>query len=112
MLQEFEGAAEWGAGGWWRSGDAGHLDSGGLTLLSRQDGALRSGVETVSPEVLEGWLAAAAQGRGLPLEALQQLTATWRPADRPRRWHLCRELAPNAAGKWERSRWRRWISEA
>ncbi|MCE2837454.1 MAG: o-succinylbenzoate--CoA ligase, partial [Cyanobium sp. 49614_E6] len=46
------------------------------------------------------------------ITALEQLTAPWRPADRPRRWHLCGELAPNAAGKWERSRWRRWLAEA
>jgi O-succinylbenzoic acid--CoA ligase len=46
------------------------------------------------------------------ITALEQLTAPWRPADRPRRWHLCGELAPNAAGKWERSRWRRWVAEA
>jgi O-succinylbenzoic acid--CoA ligase len=45
------------------------------------------------------------------ITALQQLTAPWRPADRPRRWHLCSELAPNVAGKWERSRWRRWLAE-
>lgn len=134
-----------GAGGWWRSGDAGRLDPGGLTVLGRLDGALQSGAETVFPEELEGRLVAAAQGRGLPLEAvlllgqpeaewgerllalvrpqpgadgaalitaLEQLTAPWRPADRPRRWHLCGELAPNAAGKWERSRWRRWLAEA
>jgi O-succinylbenzoic acid--CoA ligase len=116
-----------------------------LTVLGRLDGALQSGAETVFPEELEGRLVAAAQGRGLPLEAvlllgqpeaewgerllalvrpqpgadgaalitaLEQLTAPWRPADRPRRWHLCGELAPNAAGKWERSRWRRWLAEA
>jgi O-succinylbenzoic acid--CoA ligase len=116
-----------------------------LTVLGRLDGALQSGAETVFPEELEGRLVAAAEGRGLPLEAvlllgqpeaewgerllalvrprpgadgaalitaLEQLTAPWRPADRPRRWHLCGELAPNAAGKWERSRWRRWLAEA
>jgi O-succinylbenzoic acid--CoA ligase len=133
-----------GAGGWWRSGDAGRLELGGLTVLGRLDGALQSGAETVFPEELEGRLAAAAQGRGLPLEAvlllgqpewewgerllalvrpqpgadgaaliraLEEITATWRPADRPRRWRLCADLAPNAAGKWERSRWRRWFIE-
>jgi O-succinylbenzoic acid--CoA ligase len=116
-----------------------------LTVLGRLDGALQSGAETVFPEELEGRMVAAAEGRGLPLEAvlllgqpeaewgerllalvrprpgadgaaliiaLEQLTAPWRPADRPRRWHLCGELAPNAAGKWERSRWRRWLAEA
>jgi O-succinylbenzoic acid--CoA ligase len=131
--------------GWWRSGDAARLAPGGLTLLGRLDGALQSGAETVFPEDLEGRLAAAAQGRGLPLEAvlllgqpelewgerllalvrpqpgadgaaliraLEEITATWRPADRPRRWRLCGELAPNAAGKWERSRWRRWFLQA
>jgi len=54
---------------------------------------------------------AGADGPAL-IMALQAITATWRPADRPRRWHLCGELAPNAAGKWERSRWRRWLAEA
>ena len=131
--------------GWWRSGDAARLAAGGLNLLGRLDGALQSGAETVFPEELEGRLAAAAQGRGLPLEAvlllgqpelewgerllalvrpqpgadgadliraLEEITATWRPADRPRRWRLCGELAPNAAGKWERSRWRRWFLQA
>ena len=134
-----------GAGGWWRSGDAGRLELGGLTVLGRLDGALQSGAETVFPEELEGRLAAAAQGRGLPLEAalllgqpeaewgerllalvrpqpgadgaaliraLEEITATWRPADRPRRWRLCGDLAPNAAGKWERSRWRQWFLQA
>jgi O-succinylbenzoic acid--CoA ligase len=134
-----------GAGGWWRSGDAGRLDRYGLQVLGRLDGALHSGAETVFPEELESRLAAAAQGRGLPLEAvlllgqpeaewgerllalvrpqpgadgaaliagLQQLTAGWRPADRPRSWRLCGELAPNAAGKWERWRWRSWITKA
>jgi len=46
------------------------------------------------------------------IRALEEITATWRPADRPRRWRLCGELAPNAAGKWERSRWRRWWLQA
>jgi len=45
------------------------------------------------------------------IRALEEITATWRPADRPRRWRLCADLAPNAAGKWERSRWRRWFIE-
>ena len=54
---------------------------------------------------------AGANGSSLIMD-LQAITAPWRPADRPRRWHLCGELAPNAAGKWERSRWRRWLAEA
>ena len=47
-------------------------------------------------------------GAGL-LGALQALTTDWPPAERPRRWLLCRSLAPSAAGKWERGRWQRWL---
>ena len=36
--------------------------------------------------------------------------AAWPPAERPRRWRHCEPLAPSAAGKWERSRWRRWLA--
>lgn len=46
------------------------------------------------------------------IRALEQITARWWPAERPRRWHLCPSLAPTAAGKWERGRWRRWLQEA
>lgn len=76
--------------GWWRSGDAGRLEEGRLTLLGRLDGALHSGGETLFPEVLEARLQAAATAAGLPLEALlllgldhpewgQQLVALVRP---------------------------------
>jgi O-succinylbenzoic acid--CoA ligase len=54
--------------GWWRSGDAGRLDGGRLTVLGRLDGALHSGGETLFPEALEARLHAAASG--LPLEAV------------------------------------------
>jgi O-succinylbenzoic acid--CoA ligase len=50
----------------------------------------------------------AAEGPEL-LRALQAITAGWAPAERPRRWHLCPALAPTAAGKWERTRWQRWL---
>lgn len=51
-----------------------------------------------------------AAGQGEPLlTALAQLTAAWAPAERPRRWLLCPDLAPTALGKWQRGRWRRWL---
>jgi O-succinylbenzoic acid--CoA ligase len=46
------------------------------------------------------------------LADLAALVAAWPPAERPRRWRLCPSLAPTTAGKWERSRWRRWWAEA
>jgi O-succinylbenzoic acid--CoA ligase len=129
--------------GWWRTGDGGRLDPGGLTLLGRLDGAFNSGGETVFPEQVEQALKALAAQRGLPLQALlllarpdlewgQRLVALVRgqeksdgeellaalralatglpPAQRPREWRLCLQLAPNALGKWERSRWHDWLS--
>jgi O-succinylbenzoic acid--CoA ligase len=61
--------------GWWRSGDAGRMESAGLTVLGRLDGAIHSGAETVFPEVLEERLMTAAQAAGLPLEAVLLLAA-------------------------------------
>jgi O-succinylbenzoic acid--CoA ligase len=58
------------AGGWWRSGDRGRLDSGGLTLFGRLDGAVHSGGETVFPEEVEQALLALAARRALPMAAL------------------------------------------
>ena len=46
------------------------------------------------------------------IRALEQITARWWPAERPRHWQLCPSLATTAAGKWERARWRRWLLEA
>jgi O-succinylbenzoic acid--CoA ligase len=77
--------------GWWRSGDAGRLEAGCLTVLGRLDGALHTGGETVFPEGLEQRLQAAAAAAGLPLEAVlllglddrewgQRLVALVRPA--------------------------------
>jgi len=43
--------------------------------------------------------------------AMKLLAATLPPAQRPRDWWLCPELAPNALGKWERQRWRQWLSQ-
>lgn len=44
------------------------------------------------------------------LAQLEGMVAAWPPAERPRRWLICEELAPSPAGKWERSRWRRWLA--
>ena len=46
------------------------------------------------------------------IRALEQITARWWPAERPRHWQLCPSLIASAAGKWERGRWRRWLQEA
>ncbi len=46
------------------------------------------------------------------ISALAAITAHWWPAERPRRWEPCPSLAPTAAGKWERARWRQWLEEA
>jgi O-succinylbenzoic acid--CoA ligase len=43
------------------------------------------------------------------LAALSGLVAAWPPAERPRRWLPCPDLAPSQAGKWERGHWRRWL---
>jgi O-succinylbenzoic acid--CoA ligase len=57
-------------GQWWRSGDRGRLDPGGLTVLGRLDGAVHSGGETVYPEEVEGALLRLAAQRALPVAAL------------------------------------------
>lgn len=46
------------------------------------------------------------------LLALQRLVAAWPPAERPRRWLLCPQLAVNAAGKWDRAHWQAWLETA
>lgn len=38
--------------GWWRSGDAGRLEAGALTVLGRLDGAIHSGGKPCSPNSL------------------------------------------------------------
>ena len=125
------------AEGWWRSGDRARFGPG-LQILGRLDTAISSGGETVFPEQLEQRLQAAMRSAGLPVDAVlllgipdpewgerlvalvraedagvlasvARLTQTWPPAERPRRWVLCPELAPTEAGKWQRQRWRRWL---
>ena len=125
------------AAGWWRSGDRARFMPG-LQILGRVDTAIHSGGETVFPEQLEQRLQAAVRSAGLPvdgvlllgipdpewgerlaalvraedpgvLEAVQRLTQAWSPAERPRRWLLCPDLAPTEAGKLQRQFWRRWL---
>lgn len=78
--------------GWWRSGDAGRLEAGALTVLGRLDGAIHSGGETVFPEQLEQRLQQQAIAAGLPLTAVlllaesdpewgERLVALVRPGD-------------------------------
>jgi len=43
------------------------------------------------------------------LVALQQLAAAWPPAERPRRWIHCAQLAPATTGKWQRDHWQAWL---
>jgi O-succinylbenzoic acid--CoA ligase len=43
------------------------------------------------------------------IDALQQQVASWPPAERPRRWLACPDLAPTATGKWQRGRWQAWM---
>jgi O-succinylbenzoic acid--CoA ligase len=57
-------------GGWWRSGDGGHLGPGGLQIHGRLDGAIQSGGETVFPDVLERRLNGELAARGLSVEAV------------------------------------------
>jgi len=44
------------------------------------------------------------------IRSLQQMVACWPPAERPRTWWPCPELAPSEAGKWQRGRWREWLA--
>jgi len=128
------------ADGWWSSGDCGRLTAAGLVLRGRRDGAVLSGGETVHPEEVEAALArvdgleallvlGVPDGdwgerlvallkpmAGQPAEALlarlSLTAAALPPAQRPRRWLICPDLAPNGQGKWERPRWRRWALAA
>jgi O-succinylbenzoic acid--CoA ligase len=125
------------AAGWWRSGDCARLTPG-LQILGRLDTAIHSGGETVFPEQLEQRLQVAMHSVGLSvdavlllaipdpewgerlvalvkaedsrvLEAVQRLTQTWPPAERPQRWLLCPDLVQTEAGKLQRQRWRHWL---
>jgi O-succinylbenzoic acid--CoA ligase len=105
--------------GWWRSGDAGQLEGGHLTVLGRLDGALLSGGETVFPELLEARLMAAAAGADLPLEAVlllglpdaewgARLVALVRPGPESDAAALIRALEAITARWWPAERPRHW----
>ena len=110
----------------------------GLQITGRIDGAIHSGGVTVFPEQLEVRLMAALQAASLPVSAVLLLgvddsewgqrlvalvgstdaavlrrlgafTRSWSPAETPRRWVLCPDLAPSVLGKWQRQRWREWL---
>lgn len=73
-----------------------------VLLLGREDPlwgqrleALLRPLPGADPEALRNGLAA--------------LVATWPPAERPRAWHHCPQLAASEAGKWQRGRWRSWL---
>ncbi|MFM7646979.1 MAG: AMP-binding protein [Cyanobium sp.] len=53
--------------------------------------------------------ACGASQESLLLSRLAGICAPWAPAERPRRWHLCPELAPSPLGKWQRGRWQAWL---
>jgi len=57
------------------------------------------------------WLPDALDDAGMAgrLSASQALVADWLPAERPIAWYDCPELAPTAAGKWQRLRWQAWV---
>jgi hypothetical protein len=44
------------------------------------------------------------------LQRLQLLAQGLPPSQRPRRWLLCPELERTPLGKWQRSRWRNWLT--
>ena len=47
---------------------------------------------------------------GQRLASVAALTRAWPPAERPRRWLVCPELAPASHGKWQRGHWRQWLA--
>ena len=107
------------SGGWWRSGDAGLLQPGGLQLLGRLDGAVSSGAETVHPAELEQRLIGAAAAAGLPLEAVlllgcpdpewgERLEALVRPTPGAEAAELIASLQSVVAGWRPAERPRRW----
>ena len=116
--------------GWWHTTDSARLEPHGLQVLGRLDGAVNSGGEMVFPEVIEAGLAGldgleavlvvgvedghwgqrlVALYRGtVPVAVLKQAVSRRPPAERPKQWLHCPQLAPNTQGKWERRRWQAW----
>ncbi len=117
--------------GWWRTTDRATLTMDGLRVLGRLDSAINSGGEMVFPEVIEASLAGldgleavlvvgvedvrwgqrlVALYRGsISVVVLEKATSQRSPAERPKQWIHCPQLAPNAQGKWERRRWQAWV---
>ena len=88
-------------------------------MLSRLDGALQSGGETVFPEILEARLVAAAAAVDLPLEAVlllglpdaewgERLVALVRPLPGADPAAVISALAAITAGWWPAERPRQW----
>ncbi|MFM8605457.1 MAG: AMP-binding protein [Cyanobium sp.] len=78
-----------------------------LLLLPEDDPAWGQRlVALVRPDCATGGAGAGEQ----LLAALEGLVAGWPPAERPRRWLLCSELAQSTTGKWERQHWRHWLA--
>ncbi len=49
-------------------------------------------------------------GAAMLRPSLQTLALSLPPSQRPRRWLACPELQRSSLGKWERRRWRAWLS--
>ena len=43
------------------------------------------------------------------VERLRQQSHGLPPAQRPKQWRICPELATNPQGKWQRKRWQAWL---
>jgi O-succinylbenzoic acid--CoA ligase len=85
------------------------------TLASQRDLPLAALLLVAQPDPEWGQqLVALVRGKGTAGEglilALQALAAGLPPAQRPRAWRLCPELAPNPMGKWERQHWQHWLA--
>jgi o-succinylbenzoate---CoA ligase len=77
-----------------------------VLLLARDDPQWGQRLEALVCPAAE----AAHDGQGAQLlTRLAEICAAWAPAERPRRWHLCPQLAPSPLGKWQRGRWRAWL---
>ncbi len=80
-----------------------------LLLLARDDPQWGQRLEAlVCPAAGAAGASAAGQGAQL-LTQLAGICAPWAAAERPRRWHLCPELAPSPLGKWQRGHWQAWL---
>ena len=44
-------------------------------------------------------------------EVMKMLVMDWQPAEKPIAWYYCSNLSPNEAGKWQRSKWQKWLKD-